>query len=69
MWRCCKPTAAFRCLLESCTMRKHIILFLILLITALPVWSAVSVCHQNLRIALVTLVVVGMLSYQTFHAI
>ncbi len=27
-------------------MRKHIILFLILLITALPVWSAVSVCHH-----------------------
>jgi hypothetical protein len=27
-------------------MRKHIILFLILLITALPVWSAVLVCHH-----------------------
>lgn len=27
-------------------MRKHIILFLILLITALPVWSAANVCHH-----------------------
>ncbi|UOG91513.1 MAG: hypothetical protein L3K52_15130 [Candidatus Thiothrix sulfatifontis] len=27
-------------------MRKHIILLLILLITALPVWSAVLVCHH-----------------------
>ena len=27
-------------------MRKHIVLFLILLMTALPIWSAASVCHH-----------------------